>query len=134
MESPRVFTVFVGDVLEAWLHLYCFVNTANHGEDMQTVTARVPEDLLRDIRRIESEERTERAEVVRKLLAEAVRDWKLRKALEMVREGRASMRTAAKFAGVRYLELLDRVEKEAIPLDYSLSDLRADVEASEREK
>jgi len=101
---------------------------------LQTVTARIPEALLRDIRRIESEERTERAEVVRKLLAEAVRDWKLRKALEMVREGRASMRTAAKFAGVRYLELLDRVEKEAIPLDYSLSDLRADVEASEREK
>lgn len=101
---------------------------------MQTVTARVPEDLLRDIRRIESEERTERAEVVRKLLAEAVRDWKLRKALEMVREGRASMRTAAKFAGVRYLELLDRVEKEAIPLDYSLSDLRADLQASQREK
>jgi len=101
---------------------------------LQTVTARVPDALLRDIRRIESEERTERAEVVRKLLGEAVRDWKLRKALEMVREGRASMRTAAKFAGVRYLELLDRVEKEAIPLDYGLSDLRVDLEALEKEK
>jgi predicted HTH domain antitoxin len=101
---------------------------------LQTVTARVPEDLLRDISRIESEERTERAEVIRKLLAEAVRGWKLRKALEMVRDGKATMRTAAKFAGVKYLELLDRVEKEAIPLDYSLSDLRADLEASEQGK
>jgi predicted HTH domain antitoxin len=96
---------------------------------LQTITARVSEDLLKDLKRIESEERTERAEVIRRLLTEAIGDWKLRKALEMIRAGKGSMRTAAKFAGIRYLELLDRVEKEAIPLDYRLSDLRADLQA-----
>jgi predicted HTH domain antitoxin len=101
---------------------------------LQTITARVSEDLLKDLKRIESEERTERAEVIRRLLTEAIGDWKLRKALEMIRAGKASMRTAAKFAGIRYLELLDRVEKEAIPLDYTLSDLRADLEAVRKGK
>ena len=101
---------------------------------MQTITARVPEGLLKDLRRIEGEERTERAEVIRRLLAEAIGEWKLRKALEMIRERKASLRAAAKFAGIRYLELLDRVEKEAIPLDYALSDLRADLEALKRAK
>jgi predicted HTH domain antitoxin len=86
------------------------------------------------LKRIESEERTERAEVIRRLLTEAIGDWKLRKALEMIRERKASMRTAAKFAGIRYLELLDRVEKEAIPLDYTLSDLRADLDALRKGK
>jgi predicted HTH domain antitoxin len=101
---------------------------------LQTITARVPEGLLKDLKRIESEERTERAEVIRRLLTEAIGDWKLRKALEMIRERKASMRTAAKFAGIRYLELLDRVEKEAIPLDYTLSDLRADLDALRKGK
>ena len=101
---------------------------------METVTARIPEDLLNDLKIIESEERTERAEVIRRLLAEAIRDWKLRKALEMIRERKASMRAAAKFAGIRYLEFLDRVEKEAIPLDYTLSELRSDSEALKRAK
>ncbi len=101
---------------------------------MQTITARIPEGLLKDLKRIEGEERTERAEVIRRLLAEAIGEWKLRKALEMIRQRKASMRAAAKFAGIRYLELLDRVEKEAIPLDYTLSDLRADMEALKRAK
>jgi predicted HTH domain antitoxin len=101
---------------------------------LETITARVPEDLLNDLKRIESEEKTDRAEVIRRLLAKAIGDWKLRKALEMIRERKASIRAAAKFAGIRYLELLDRVEKEAIPLDYTLSDLRADVEALKRGK
>jgi predicted HTH domain antitoxin len=101
---------------------------------LETITARVPEALVKDLKRIEGEERTERAEVIRRLLAEAIADWKLRKALQMVRERKASMRAAAKFAGIRYLELLDRVEKEAVPLDYTLSDLRADVEGLKRER
>jgi predicted HTH domain antitoxin len=101
---------------------------------LETITARVPESLLKDLKRIESEERTERAEVIRRLLTEAIGDWKLRKALEMIRERKASMRTAAKFAGIRYFELLDRVEKEAIPLDYTLSDLRADLDALRKGK
>jgi predicted HTH domain antitoxin len=101
---------------------------------LETITARVPESLLKDLKRIESEEKTERAEVVRRLLAEAIADWKLRKALEMIRARKASVRTAAKFAGIRYIELLEHAEKEAIPLDYSLSDLRNDLEALKRLK
>jgi predicted HTH domain antitoxin len=101
---------------------------------LETITARVPEELIRDLKRIEGEERTERAEVIRRLLAEAIGEWKLRKALEMIRERKASMRAAARFAGIRYIELLDRVEKEAIPLDYTLSDLRADLEALKKGK
>lgn len=101
---------------------------------METITARIPESLLKDLKRIESEEKTDRAEVVRRLLAEAIGDWKLRKALEMIRARKASVRTAAKFAGIRYVELLEHVEREAIPLDYTLSDLRKDLDTLKRLK
>jgi predicted HTH domain antitoxin len=86
------------------------------------------------LKRIESEEKTDRAQVVRRLLAEAISDWKLRRALEMMRARKASVRTAAKFAGIPYIELLEHVEREAIPLDYSLSDLRNDLDALKRLK
>lgn len=101
---------------------------------METVTARIPESLLKDLKAIENEEKTDRAEVIRRLLSEAIREWKLRKALEMIRKRKASMRAATKFAGIRYVELLDRVEEEAIPLDYKLSDLRIDLAAMKKGK
>jgi len=39
---------------------------------MEVLTTRIPDDLLRDIQEIEKDERSERAEVVRKLLDRAV--------------------------------------------------------------
>jgi len=46
---------------------------------MEVLTTRIPEDLLKDIQQIEKDERSERAEVVRKLLDTAVQEWKMTK-------------------------------------------------------
>ena len=61
---------------------------------MEVLTTRIPEDLLRDIQQIEKDERSERAEVVRKLLDTAVQEWKMTKALKMISEGRWTVRRA----------------------------------------
>lgn len=101
---------------------------------MEIITTRVPEEIYRDIKRIEAEEKAERAEVIRRLLTEAIKRWKLKKALEMLRERKATLRTAARFAGLPYIELLDAVEAASIPLDYTLSDLKLDLEAVKKER
>jgi len=101
---------------------------------METVTARVPEVLFQDIKEIEKEEKTERAEVIRKLLDDAVKEWKLKKALEKLRDGRITFRTAAKIAGLTYVEMLDQVEKASIPIGYSVADLQADLSALKKRK
>lgn len=101
---------------------------------MGVVTARVPEDLFQDIREIEREEKAERAEVIRRLLDEAVSRWKLKKALEKLRDGKITFRTAAKMAGLTYIELLDQVERADIPIKYSMADLQADLAELKREK
>lgn len=98
------------------------------------MTARVPEELFRDIEEIEIEEKAERAEVIRKLLNDAVREWKLKKALEKLRSGRITFRTAAKMAGLTYVEMLDQVEKANIPIAYSMVELQADLAMLEKEK
>jgi len=101
---------------------------------METVTARVPEDLFRDIKEIEKEDKAERAEVIRKLLDGAVREWKLRRALEKLREGHVTLRTAAKLAGLTYVEMLDQVAEAGIPIGYSIAELQADLAGLKKEK
>jgi predicted HTH domain antitoxin len=101
---------------------------------LETITTRVPDEIYQDIKRIEEEEKAERAEVIRRLLSDAIKRWKLERALEMLRKGKATLRTAAKFAGLTYIEMLDAAEAAGIPMDYALSDLKLDLEALKKEK
>lgn len=101
---------------------------------MKTVTARVPEDLLEDLEEIEHEERADRAEVIRRLLADAVRDWKVERALEELRDGKITLRTSAKRAGLTYVEMLDRAEEAGIAIGYTEEDLQKDLAGLEEKE
>jgi hypothetical protein len=97
-----------------------------NGEHMKVVTARIEDEYFRDLKLIESEEHTERAEVVRKLLATGIRDWKTRKALEALKQRKATIRKAAALCGRSYSEILDLAAKADIDIGYSLDDLKQD--------
>ena len=101
---------------------------------LETITTRVPDEIYQDIKRIEEEEKAERAEVIRRLLFDAIKRWKLKKALEMLRENKVTLRTAAKFAGLTYIEMLDAAEAAGIPIGYTPLDLKLDLEAIKKEK
>lgn len=90
---------------------------------MEVLTTRIPEDLLKDIQQIEKE-RSERAEVVRKLLDTAVQEWKMTKALKMISEGRWTVRRAARFAGTTYHEILEKMTDRGVDSGPALRDLR----------
>jgi len=91
---------------------------------MEVLTTRIPEDLLEAIREIERDERAERAEVVRRLLDRAVHEWKLAKALRMISEGRWTVRRAAKFAGLGYHEILEKMSEQGIDSGPSVKGIR----------
>ncbi len=95
---------------------------------MKVITARIPEKELRDLALIEREEKVDRAEVVRKLLAESIKKWKVEKAISLLRERKATIRTAAKFAGISYAEMLDLAADSGIDIGYSLKDLQKDLQ------
>lgn len=94
---------------------------------MKVITARIPEEYLQDLKRIEREEHAERAEVIRKLLAEAIKEWKQKKALELLKEHKITLRKAASFAGLTYVEVLDLVSKAGMDIGYSLEELEKDL-------
>ena len=94
---------------------------------MKVITARIEDKCFEDLERIEKEEQTERAEVMRKLLANAIKEWKVKKALELLKERKATIRKAAEFADVPYAEMMDLASKADIDIGYSLKDLRRDL-------
>jgi len=94
---------------------------------MKVITARIEDKYFEDLEMIEKEERTERAEIMRKFLAKAIKDWKIHKALELLEERKVTLRKAAKLADVSYAEILDLASKADIDIGYSLKDLRKDM-------
>lgn len=94
---------------------------------MEVITARIEEKDFEDLKTIEKDEKTERAEVVRKLLTKAIKDWKMKKALELLKQRKITIRKAASFAELSYAEMLDVMAQADIDIGYALQELKRDV-------
>ena len=94
---------------------------------MKVITARISEKHFEDLEKIEKEEQADRAVVIRKLLAKGIKEWKLKKALELLREHKVTLRKAANIASISYVEMLDFASKHVIDMGYSLEDVEKDV-------
>ena len=94
---------------------------------MKVITARIEDKYFEDLETIEKEEHTDKAEVMRKLLARAIKDWKIKKSLNLLKEHKATMRKAARLADVSYAEMMDLAYKADIDIGYSLKELRKDM-------
>ena len=105
----RAQTRFV-DGLNIMILQYFYIISYNHvGDRMKnkTITTRVPEDLFREIKEIGEMEKIDRTEVVKRLLSNAAKHWKIERALNLLRDGKVTLRRAAKIAEVTYVEMLD---------------------------
>lgn len=100
----------------------------------EIVSTRVPEDMAKDIEEIEKEEKADRATVVRKLLAKAIADRKLERALTLYGSGKVSLWKASKIAGLTLWEMMEIVKQKKIPSQYSYEDFREDFEKALKEQ
>ncbi|MBI5254070.1 MAG: UPF0175 family protein [Euryarchaeota archaeon] len=90
---------------------------------MKVITARIADEHFKDLKIIEKEEQADRAEVIRRLLDDAIKRWKIKKALDLLREHKVTLRKAASVAGISYIEILDLASKHKIDIGYSLEEL-----------
>ena len=65
--------------------------------------------------------------LVYKLIAESLREYKIKKALELYREGKVSLWKAAEITGLTYREALEELKRRNISFRCDLEDLKADV-------
>lgn len=94
---------------------------------MEVITARIEEKDFKALKQIEKEEKTELAGVLRKLLSKSIQEWKIKKALELLKEHKITIRKAASFAEVSYIEMLDLIAKSDIDIGYTFQDLKKDI-------
>ncbi|MHA1377840.1 MAG: UPF0175 family protein [Candidatus Helarchaeota archaeon] len=94
----------------------------------QTVTSRLPDDMVKDIAEIAKIESLDKSSVVRRLLNNAIAIWKLEYSLELYRKGQISLGKAAELSKLSIWEFLEKLSERKIPLNYSLEDLQNDLE------
>ncbi|TFH22286.1 hypothetical protein E4G67_04570 [Candidatus Bathyarchaeota archaeon] len=100
----------------------------------EIVSTRVPEDMAKDIEEIEKEEKSDRATVVRKLLAKAIADRKLERAIILYSCGKVTLWKASKIAGLSLWEMMEIVRQRKISFQYSYEDFQEDFEKALKEQ
>ena len=96
-------------------------------EMTETVSVRLDEKTLRALEELAGEFKTDRSEALRRVLAEGLKQVKIRRLVELLRQGRISIGRAAELAEVSLYEVLEIVEREQIPYGYSKQDLEKDL-------
>ncbi len=99
---------------------------------MKVITVRIPDEDAESLESIERAEKVDRAAAVRKLLSEGINRWKVQRALDLLRQHRVTLRTAARMAGLSYGEMFDLAGRADITTGYSLQDLRQDLGEPDR--
>lgn len=96
----------------------------------EIISTRIPEDVARDLKEIEEEEKTDRATIIRKLLVRGIQQWKMERALRLYRGGKVTLWRAARLAGLTLREMMELASREGIQFQYTQKDLEEDIKAA----
>lgn len=93
-----------------------------------TISVRLNKFVINDLYNIEKSWHTDRSEVVRRLLSEAIQKWKVENALKEISQHKKSVGRAAKDCNISLWEMFDLVKKNNIDwTGYSEEDLEKDL-------
>lgn len=90
---------------------------------MQPVTTRIPERDAEHLAELEEALGADRSEVLRRLIRDGITEWRKSKALEAIEEDRKTIRAAAEYVGVSYIEMLQLAAEAGLDSGYTLADL-----------
>jgi predicted HTH domain antitoxin len=79
-----------------------------------SISARIPEDVLKELETFMKEESLEKSASIRKLLAEGLQHWKEQRTLKFLEEGNVTFLKAAEMSGISVWELADIVRERGI--------------------
>ena len=84
---------------------------------MEAISIKLPEDIIRTIKKIEETEQIDKATAVRKLLAKAIEKWKEERAIQLYRDGKATLWRAAGMANLSLREMMKLVAEKDLEED-----------------
>lgn len=94
---------------------------------MREASFKLSEEHLREIEEICKLEGIDRDTALHKLIGEALKEYRVKKAFELYREGKISLWKAAEMAKITYREALEEIKLRNIPFKYEEEDLESDI-------
>ena len=85
------------------------------GSNKITIKVRIDKQLLNELDEIAEEEKTDRASVIRRMLAEGIQRKKMKRAIELYKKGKVSLEKAAEIAGVSLWDMIEFKNELRIP-------------------
>jgi metal-responsive CopG/Arc/MetJ family transcriptional regulator len=82
---------------------------------METISSRVEREMLEDLERISKKRGVNRSVVIREMLKQGMREFKLKEALQLLRERKITVWRAAEMADATYREILDSLKQHTLP-------------------
>ncbi len=80
----------------------------------ETISVRLGKDIGKELLEVEKKWHIDRSEVIRRLLAKAIKDWKIENALERLAAHKITLGKAAEESGVSIWEMLDIVKDKGV--------------------
>lgn len=93
-----------------------------------SVSARIPEEVFHELENFMKEESLEKSASIRKLLSDGLQQWKLKKALRSLEEGKVTFLKAAEMAGITVWDFADIVRDKGIVWIKSQKFMRQDLD------
>lgn len=95
---------------------------------MGTIAARVDKKVERFISDVMKTEGLDKSSTLRKLLKKGIDQWRLERAIDALRSGKATLSKAAEMAGISLYEMVDIVREKKIDyIHISKADLEEDL-------
>lgn len=95
----------------------------------ETISSRVPDEIRREVEEFMREENLDKSAAIRKLLKTGLGEWKKRRALKALEEGKATFNRAAEIAEMNLWDFADFVRKSGGDWITSVENIRRDIEA-----
>lgn len=93
-----------------------------------TIFVRLRKHVLNDLASIEKKWQTDRSEVIRRLLVQSIKEWKIKNSLQEIAMHKLSVGKAAKQCNLSLWEIIDMVKEKNIDwTGYSEEDLEKDL-------
>jgi len=95
----------------------------------ELITARVPANLVADLRNFEEAEHLDRSTAIRRLLHTGLRASKLSYAARLYQENKITLARAAEEAEVSVREMMDYLRQKKVSMQYDAEDFESDLKA-----
>lgn len=95
----------------------------------KVISARLPKEMVKLVEEIAREEKVDKSTVLERALEHYTREWKIKKAVELYRNGLVTLSRAAEIAEISIWEMIDVLAQRKVTLQYNVEDLDEDLKA-----